>query len=321
MRRSFRANLSIALSLTALFGTLLPGSAPSRPLLLLSRSPAGSASPEGIWRLAAETDTSDPVLAASRDYYRALVERYRADKKSVSLADFSVPLLAHPTPAPAESFHLKCKRDYLKKKRWPEECAPDTLYSWGPRKKLEDIRVKFGGGAAWGKDYGRTLWATISPAATFCYGAFAVRLKLKDGSVPGFLKDKPASYEQRTHVGLIDFALRAYAPLDSWSHDTPEHFDEIIREIQWWNTHPDVRDRLGYAVDWGSANERSLFSTCISESGYENSEAFLVLALALMVERVLDGKGEVFFQDDGTGRVRARAEHFRTSKPTYFNEE
>jgi hypothetical protein len=110
-------------------------------------------------------------------------------------------------------------------------------YSWGPPKKVENIRKIIGDGQTWngppngnaGVGNGR-VWATISPVSTYSYGLVPIRFKFKPKTRFSENQEKSGTVQDNYH-GLEDFIIYDSSVIESWSYGTPEHYDEIIKDI------------------------------------------------------------------------------------------
>jgi hypothetical protein len=140
-----------------------------------------------------------------------------------------------------------------------DECAPDTLYSWGGIDKLAWFIKNLGNGKNWPEIFQRSLYTTQSPAATFGYGYFPIRIKIKPKTKYKFLYNVPVSTcegleeqglitkEERKSMVLarlaivggysfVDYIICNPNVIDSWSYGMQEHYNEIIRDYTWMIT-------------------------------------------------------------------------------------
>lgn len=208
-----------------------------------------------------------------------------------------------------------------------EACKLDTLYSWGSQVKL-DILIGQMGHGAWGKI--KTIFSSRGPLSTFGYGPISIRLKLKKGvrfKAVGFQRCDFADHEEarntvyvRTSVIYSDWSICNPDVLHSWSHSTPEHYDEMMKE---YLLHQSLvnsnRPLLGYVERYGGDYQaRSLFQSSIDT--YSFSESVLDSRFQLLLKRIQDKLGQIFFNPNLPANERTREEHFKTEYPTYFNE-
>jgi hypothetical protein len=156
-----------------------------------------------------------------------------------------------------------------------QNCAPDTLYSWGPPIKLMAFLKHAPVSGVWDKRFKMDVFAHINPVATFGYGETPIRIKLKPTvnfkliappiRVRGTCKDLAANEIENTVLivawnsgnGFIgtDYVICSPNVIHSWSTGTARHYDEIITSLIWTNIqiragHPNYW--AGYAINNGN---------------------------------------------------------------------
>jgi hypothetical protein len=211
---------------------------------------------------------------------------------------------------------LRTKNDSI-----PEECAPDVLYSWGSKAKVDTIEKTLVDSRKWigavnpnGEIGKGTVYATPSAVSTFMYGQIPVRIKLKPKTqfrIAGVADIYGAvGYRNDTYQ---DFLISDASVIESWSYGTPEHYDEIIRDIQRFSSGmPGIRYVRGEPS--GKGIDRIFSSGNID--GKINNEQVLKGALLEMIRTILAGEGRIFYSKN---TCRNRTEHFLSDKPTYMN--
>lgn len=193
----------------------------------------------------------------ARSYYTKLITDIESEKKIPSITDFSV-RWTNRNEVSTSARLLRCRdTSYYTPGKiglLTPECYPEILYSWGDNKKLQDLISRMGKtpfGSVKFNPAHPNLWATISPVASFCYGLIPVRIKLKQHvwfkSMLSRQRADPYmaklaqffSYPKVEYLfqGLVDFAIDDSNAIESWSFGTPEHYDEIMREVEWMYTH------------------------------------------------------------------------------------
>jgi hypothetical protein len=201
----------------------------------------------------------------------------------------------------------------------PADCRPDVLYSWGPDVKLRVMQNALKDGESWkgrpnpgaGIDSG-TLFTTIDPVSTFCYGPIQIRVKIKSGTpfhynsfggYSGAVGYRTGSYQ--------DFTVADSSIIESWSYGTPEQYDEIVRDIQRISSgQRAIRYEKG--APYGNGISRVLSSI----DSHDGSEKALKAALLQQINMILKGEGRIHYAQ-GTCRNRNKA--FQTDHHTYFN--
>lgn len=292
--------------------------------------PAGNvtAAPGENYRKRADGETKLTALSATKKskdqgkapseervaYFKNLLQR----AQTAPIEDFLELWFPEDVAPYTEGYIERCFnfRDTNYQNNFYSDCNPDVLYSWGPEIKLKKIVLELKDEYIWGSKLNGTrgVWATISPVSSYAYGPIPIRLKLKKSAK---FSETGSSWTITNFAArgvLVDYFIPASSTLESISYGTPEHYDEIVKDIK--------RISSGKkALTYGNAlvekvGMQTLYEGGIQETGPQN-EATLRARLALMIEMILDGRGEVIY---APGVPRDRAQHFHTDRPTYFNE-
>lgn len=196
------------------------------------------------------------------------------------------------------------------------ECAPDTLYSWQDRVKLQ-LFFPFSDAAVRAINF-RFLYAWRTPWLSSPYGSALLRIKLKPGVRFVAINEYPSpdarnchSGESGTiHVGYRSVGAESYSEyilcspdvVESWSVDTREALAEIDRERAWIGSHA--------SDDYDSYVRRTDLDVIAAHLPAEETEPKLASL------RELAGDGRIFY---APGVPEDRARHFATKQPGYFN--
>lgn len=213
---------------------------------------------------------------------------------------------------------LKSNGDYL-----TPECSPDVLYSWGPREKMDGFKRTVPDDATWSSLIHRPpspigareplLYATISPVATYAYGLIPVRLKIKKGTSYKLTSNVQGSDREIVYYPWPgeDFILKTGTYVENWSYGTPEHYDEIVRDIRW------IASGKPGIVYYGAPNGQGLerVNSLRVFDGHEGGEPVLKKSLLEMIRMILSEEGRIYYQK---GSCRNRTKAFQVPKPTYF---
>lgn len=201
-------------------------------------------------------------------------------------------------------------------------CRGDTFYSWGTLKKIESLKSVMGS-TSWANKM-QALYLARTPIGSFGYGPYAVRVKVRsdvgwkriDYSVTPcssgdidrtiFFRTKPV-YES----ALFDIIICSPHVIESWSYGTKEHYDELVKDVEW------------------TINKKR--SEDITEM-YVNDPRFLnaqgIDGMDFRIEGITPRlKSHLKISQENTGEVFAHpalkkiTEHFQTKYPIYFNED
>ena len=218
------------------------------------------------------------------------------------------------------------------------ECSPDTLYSWGDYKTLEDYTKAMGDGKWVGKLH-ETLYTALSPVSTFGYGMIPVRLKIKPGVKYiltldskfkeanqckayfkfGILTEASASNTIVVRImDAYDFSLMEYNicssdVIESWSYGTRQNYDEITLDAEKllagdFDTFPySKRNGIGDFID--SPVDKESFNTHYERSTFDERTSNLWWIAK-------QGLGHIYYSP---GTPHDASKHFATAHPVYFN--
>jgi hypothetical protein len=224
------------------------------------------------------------------------------------------------------------------------DCAPDTLYTWGPAKKVAALEQEMGESNWWLQ---QTLFTTATPVATFNYGQYPIRIKLKknvnfkiirgDSTAGNPLQGdcNHMSDEQMLNTVLVrvfndgdevglEYVLCSAGPIHSWSFGTRKHYDEMVRETAFilnpanQNSNPKHgADYQTYIEDPHNFHPR-FFGSQIDGDAY--TEAGLAKDLSRVLDLSANRAGKVYVNPDSHTQPEAdlRA-HFETKMPSYFH--
>jgi hypothetical protein len=208
------------------------------------------------------------------------------------------------------------------------QCRPDTLYSWGPLAKLQNISQALVDKGSWevlinpGIQFGGyrpkgLVYSTISAVATFEYGPVPIRFKVRS-DIPMKAVTSPSQANNSGEITYYtaqrfeDFYLLDGTSIDSWSFGTPEQYDEIVRDIQRMIT---GKPAIFYTND-PQVNGYQTLENLDAWDGHRASLESLKQSLLTMIKQIVNGEGRIFYRE---GVCRNRRKHFETTKPTYIN--
>jgi hypothetical protein len=267
----------------------------------------------------AETANLISDYQATATYYQNLVEKYHKGEK-VQLEEFNRTFFRAPSaPDETKDRSLNCSQG-----SYAGSCAPDTFYSWGPLKKAETVSDQTKK-PEWSRLNNRGfVYVSQTPMATYCYGNYALRFKMK--STASYRGNQ--YHELKTY--LNDWVIKEYfnlADVDSISFGQPEHFDEIILEIQrrldptknWWKAELYI-DPMAFPRPAGDPYPNTslkgrLLNGCVPEV-QELSEESLVKNLISFLEVIQQNKGWIHFNHCEKCN---KQDHFKTKWPSFFN--
>ncbi|HND84177.1 MAG TPA: hypothetical protein PLU50_00150 [Pseudobdellovibrionaceae bacterium] len=224
-----------------------------------------------------------------------------------------------------------------------DECAPDTLYSWGGADKAKWFRENLSDGKQWPSLLPRSLYTIFSPAGSFGYGIIPLRFKIKPGVRFMLVVNPPTSkceeFKQENIISssqelrntiitrliirnggfsFLEHIICSPEVIESWSYGYTYHYDEILADHDWITTHhfyhwesyskQDGKDKyLDANIDKDS------YGTDFSLNAFRERMAFLKSVGAARLGYLAAEAGEDYRQK--------RQNHFRTQKPIYFNPE
>lgn len=226
--------------------------------------------------------------------------------------------------ADTEAFFNQCQQEPFKGFRWisPDQglgpCAPDTLYSWGPKAKLVSIRNTLQDNKVWKgpANPGRLLFTTFSAIGTFGYGLIPIRFKIKPSTQ--FAWEHPDDGNTVQYFGFSvqqDYVIHDAAVIESWSFGTPEHYDEIVRDYLRFKSGQSWIGYIPYEANVGATffGKRSLF---IRIDSHDFTEDGLRAALLEMIRMILNREGRIYYSKNS---CRNRKFEFETRNATYVN--
>lgn len=203
-----------------------------------------------------------------------------------------------------------------------KDCAPESLYSWGPPMKTTALKQNMTDGEEWSSYVnsgvgGGRIFATISPASTFGYGSTLVRLKPKSDDV--FSKHYDHQKISVRQDIFHDLVVAHQSSIESWSYGTPEIYDELVRDI--------LRYQSGKRVSTYSELDRENTSVSMKYFGidrlfaqnpdvHRHDETQLKMNLLELIRQILMEEGRIHY---AKGTCRNRALHYSAKRPSYFN--
>lgn len=294
------------------------------------------------------SDELHPELDLKKEsYFRALLNK----GLSAPLEDFLILWNSESETGDGKNYFDDCieSREGNAPVRYENEhivdpCKPDVLYSWGPKDKILDMEkampnippvglnnknAKWTGNPNPGS-FLNTLFATLSPVSSYGYGHWPVRIKVKKG----------VNFRLSRELGLVDtgseeetiwmsasnpkydslmneFRIRSSAVIESWSYGTPEHYDEIVRDLRRLFSGksfvPFVKDYQNPVLK--SRKKLKLVERITSNEMELGKEEHLKKGLLEMIQMILNHEGQIYY---APGVCHSRAQHFATDRPTYF---
>jgi hypothetical protein len=256
-------------------------------------------------------------LETEVQYFQDLLKR----ASTAPISDFLHLWLPNQINENIDGYHLDCFKDnnlFPKKTLTDRTCSPDVLYSWGPLAKLNSLKNEISDDKqSWNifLNNRRNIWATISPVSTYSYGIIPIRFKFK----PQTHFSRSFNQDGVYFIGgfaLLDFTFFKGEVLESWSYGTPEHYDEIIKDIKRFLSGKKALSYTGLREGL-TLDMQAVYNAGVPERGSQD-EATLRRNLTLMIKMILEDKGQVFY---APGTDHDRVKHFATDHPTYFNEQ
>ncbi len=209
-------------------------------------------------------------------------------------------------------------------------CKIDTLYSWGPSVKIDWFKDAPWTGRLKRDGQNAPIFATQSPYATFGYGDFAMRIRLKNDVRYKFISEgylvnpyaycDDLSYSQiettviarwwKNGVGMtgLDYILCGKGPIHSWSWGTQEHLNEINRDVAWIGEHNYIDYEL--YVKKGGVDEVLPDNL----DGHTFTNAVLQRNLTAHSQNI---GNNIYYNPSAGGK--SAFYHFKTNWPIYFN--
>ncbi len=211
------------------------------------------------------------------------------------------------------------------------DCSPKVLYSWGPKEKIDNYLKTMGKDGKWSNRFIRKtkgLFMTPSPYSTFGYGTHLQRFKVRKGvkfvfydDLSAFSCDSFTDEQVANRIGIRTgtyFEYHACSPLvfESWSYDTMESYDEIVKDYLWMKKFQETRSRYFRYVNNSSTDiERSI-------DGYSHSAQTFKVRLHEMVQRIINSEkkdSKRFFYNK---ERKTKVNHFQADPPhrSWFDE-
>ena len=297
-----------------------------------------------------------PPVAVDPDAGKSLVELAAEAKKgqSIKLQDllkFWVAADAHPDgPNPFTACLDRDQSNHPAKHTddWhlTNDCAPDTLYSWGPIKKIRDLEASIGPGA-WKKRpfFNDALFLAESPASSFGYGSsddeggYAIRVKLRPGVRFKFLRSAPecTTYDEAEAGNTVyihiftndhgdgkmssgqDFVLCSSGPLESWSYGTKQFYDELVNDVIRIRDPARRNDHISYMTrpDAHGRFQPAIFE--LGSDGHPFSVGQLINTLKLQLTVSAETGGKVYYSPKLRDSPATAEAAFKTRMPSWFN--
>lgn len=206
------------------------------------------------------------------------------------------------------------------------ECEPDTLYSWGAQDKIDFLKVALGK-ENW-KEVFRTVYAARSPLSTFGYGPIPIRIKLKSSpelfSGPAWLS-RDWCESQATQLTMkvyfnrrddySDWSFCNSQVIHSWSYGTPEHYDEVIRELAFFDTKKDRLDEFDFYA-FEQASVKTVFGVTVDYHLFTREK---LTESMIAWQALAEQGGLIFYSPSLPESEKTRDAHFKTEHPVYFN--
>lgn len=280
------------------------------------------------------SETSGPITAdnsPNRTYFQTLLKK----GMRAPIGDFLKLWYPKKNNTETKTYFFDCEKEawgplatvghYI-----PEGCEPDTLYSWGPKVKLDSLNNTYQDEKAWsglaypgqplnyhygteGPPHG-SIFTVISPASCFSYGLVPIRFRIKKGTR---FQDVQATMKDTVHQNETEFTFFNASVIDSWSYGTPEQYDEIVKDILRISSGKRALSYrpVGEKGPYGVGLER-LYNSGVPENG-DQDERTLKRNLLEMIRMILKGEGRIHY---APGSCKNREKHFSTDRPTYFNQ-
>jgi hypothetical protein len=227
-------------------------------------------------------------------------------------------------------------------------CAPDTLYSWGPMVKIQDLQAQIGDGK-WKNNpfYNDALYLSHSPLSSFGYGSsdetggYAIRVKLRPGTrvvlldsaqTPDCTTFPKKESDDTVYIRIFinnhggaqssgeDYVLCSSKPIESWSYGTRGFYDELVRDVNRVTSpaHPD--DWLSYMrrPDASGTFEPAIWN--IGSDSHPFTQEQLIETMEKQLLLAADQKGRIYVNPDAPGTEKQkRDDHFKTAIPNWFD--
>lgn len=205
------------------------------------------------------------------------------------------------------------------------QCTPDVIYSWDHWAVVQDMQTRLPDGQTWkgnpvsGQAASGTLFASLSPSATFGCGTTLIRVKLKPTTpfVSSGFGTQTGMVGVRQDGAYNDITVSDASLIQSWSYGTPEIYDEIVRDVLRYQSGGRVfaYNEMMYTigVNQGGGIQR-LYQQ--ASDGHAMDEPTLKTNLLNLIRQILSGEGGVFYAG---GTCRNRDLNFSTNDPSFID--
>jgi hypothetical protein len=228
-----------------------------------------------------------------------------------------------------------------------ENCQPDTLYSWQSALGFSTFKTDMASAENLSRFSRGSIFTHINPVATFGYGDYPVRIKLratvkfkrildlptKDAVVGQFCNFlKPEEVKDTVLVRVFnsgtDYILCSPAVVDSWSIFSKRHYDEIVAATLWYFEWSDELNWLPYREPIPTKKDDDVSALFISDEmktegfppflfdGHDFSQVKLAENLRLLRQNIEIGATEVHLS---RGEFSDTRSHFQTKKRAYWS--
>lgn len=227
-----------------------------------------------------------------------------------------------------------------------QSCKPDTLYSWGPIEKVENIKKNLPPNEEWRGDPNKREWKgpgtfmALTPIQTYGYGDVVVRFKIKDQTPVSMSpqhvtlsknKEERVGVRARWDDSYQDYTIETASFVESFSYGTPQIYDELVLDIKRYQSKKRAQmygtSKLFHMAFSDNMKGKMKNNQPLEEFGldliknanydfYDFSEEVLIKRLRLLLGMILNGQGGVYFQKGVCANID---QHYQTNKQTYFN--
>ncbi len=201
-------------------------------------------------------------------------------------------------------------------------CRGDTFYSWGSLKKIDSLKSVMGI-KPW-QNKMQALYLARTPIGSFGYGLYAVRVKVRAdvqwkridyGVTPCSTGDIDKTIFFRTkqvyESSLFDIIICSPQVIESWSYGTKEHYDEIVKDVEW---------------TINKKRSEDITEMYINDPKFLNAQG--IDGMDFRIEGITSRlKAHLKISQENTGEVfahpllKSKHEHFLTNYSIYFNED
>lgn len=201
-------------------------------------------------------------------------------------------------------------------------CFPSALYSWGGDEKLKALSLGMPDGNNWqGRANPKSRWGviftSISAISTFAYGDTVIRFKIKKGT-PFVLSEFGAGEGKvsvRDDTVYHDYTFDSSDIVESWSYNTPEIYDELVRDILRISSGNTSQIYNGSLAGSKLVGIDRLIRTSNNLDGHKVSIQSLKSTLLKLINAILMNEGRIHYNE---GSCRNRDLHYSTTTPNYI---